>query len=91
VTGGDRGAPAPLVTIVVAARNEEGHIQACLEALLAQEYPRDRLEILVLDGRSTDLTREKAAGFADADDRVIVLDNPGRIAATAFNLGIRAA
>jgi succinoglycan biosynthesis protein ExoA len=90
-TGGDRGAPAPLVTIVVAARNEEGHIQACLEALLAQEYPRDRLEILVLDGRSTDLTREKAAGFADADDRVIVLDNPGRIAATAFNLGIRAA
>ena len=90
-TSGDASAGAPLVSIVVAARNEEAHIEACLDALLAQEYPRDQLEILVLDGRSSDRTRETAASYADTDDRVIVLDNPGRIAATAFNLGIRAA
>lgn len=82
---------APLVSVVVAARNEERHIGACLEALLAQDYPRDRLEILVMDGRSTDRTRETAAAYANADKRVRVLDNPERIAATAFNHGIRAA
>jgi succinoglycan biosynthesis protein ExoA len=85
------GASSPLVSIVVAVRNEERHIGACLDALLAQDYPRDRLEILVMDGGSTDRTREMAASFANADERVIVLDNPERIAATAFNHGIRAA
>jgi succinoglycan biosynthesis protein ExoA len=87
----DAGAKNPLVSIVVAVRNEERHIGACLDALLAQDYPRDRLEILVMDGASTDRTREIAASFADADERVTVLDNPERIAATAFNHGIRAA
>lgn len=82
--------PAPLVSIVVAARNEERHLPACLDALLAQDYPRDRLEILVMDGGSTDRTRETAATYMAADQRIQVLDNPERIAATAFNHGIRA-
>ena len=85
------GATTSLVSIVVAVRNEERHIAACLDALLAQDYPRDRLEILVMDGGSTDRTREMAASFADGDKRVKVLDNPEQIAASAFNHGIRAA
>lgn len=87
----DAGGTTPLVSIVVAVRNEERHIGACLDALLAQDYPRDCLEILVMDGGSTDRTREITASFADADERVTLLDNPERIAATAFNHGIRAA
>lgn len=84
-------ATTPLVSIVVAVRNEERQVSACLEALLAQDYPRDCLEILVVDGRSTDRTREEVARFVAADERVQLLDNPERIAATAFNHGIHAA
>lgn len=71
------------ITIVVAARNEEASIAACMDALLEQTYP---CEIIVADGMSTDRTR----AIAEAKG-VRVIDNPERIAATGFNHGIRAA
>lgn len=46
----------PRVAIVVAARNEEANIGHCLDALLAQDYPGDRLTIVVADDHSTDRT-----------------------------------
>ena len=46
----------PRLSVVVAARNEEDAIGACLDALLAQDYPADRIEILVADDDSTDRT-----------------------------------
>ena len=45
---------APLVSVLVPARNEEHTIAQCLRSLLAQDYPR--LEIIVLDDGSTDAT-----------------------------------
>ena len=48
----------PLVTIAMPCLNEEAFIETCLESVRAQEYPADRLEILVADGSSTDRTRE---------------------------------
>jgi 1,2-diacylglycerol 3-beta-glucosyltransferase len=48
--------PTPTVSIVIAARNEELNIPALLDSLLQQTYPRDLLEILVVDDRSTDRT-----------------------------------
>jgi glycosyltransferase involved in cell wall biosynthesis len=80
-----------MVSVIVAARNEERHLGACLEALLAQDYPSDRLEILVMDGRSTDQTRQTAARYVAGHERVRLLDNPEQVAATAFNHGILAA
>ena len=41
-------------------RNEEGFIGRCLEALAAQDYPRERFEVIVLDGESTDATLQEA-------------------------------
>ncbi len=46
------------VTVIIPARNEEKHIPACMDALLAQRYPADLLEILVVDDHSTDRTAE---------------------------------
>jgi chlorobactene glucosyltransferase len=46
----------PLISVCIPARNEERNIRACVEALLAQDYPS--LEIIVLDDRSTDRTKE---------------------------------
>lgn len=47
---------APLISVCIPARNEERNIRACLEAVLAQDYPN--LEVIVLDDRSTDRTSE---------------------------------
>ncbi|GAI34864.1 unnamed protein product, partial [marine sediment metagenome] len=52
------------VSVVVAVRNEERYIRECLDSLLAQDYPRNRYEVLVVDGRSTDRTREIVEGYA---------------------------
>src|SRR6266513_6408484 len=53
----------PFVTIVVPCRNEEKHIARCLESILANDYPKERMEILILDGMSEDRTREIVAGY----------------------------
>jgi chlorobactene glucosyltransferase len=59
-------ADAPLISVLVPARNEEASIALCIEALLAQDYPN--LEIIVLDDRSTDGTA--ASALARRDPRV---------------------
>ena len=51
-------ADLPHVAVLVAARNEEHHLPRCLEALLAQDYPADRLHLYVADDHSTDRTAE---------------------------------
>src|SRR5215470_227692 len=54
----------PLVSVVISAFNEEDSIQARLENLLALDYPREQLEIVVGSDGSTDRTAEIAASFA---------------------------
>ncbi|MEE4310646.1 MAG: glycosyltransferase [candidate division KSB1 bacterium] len=48
----------PFISIIVAARNEEENIGACLNALTEQDYNRSRLEIIIVDDRSTDSTAD---------------------------------
>ncbi len=52
--------PAPTVSIVIATLNAERYLDECLRALQLQDYPRDRVEIIVADGGSTDATVEIA-------------------------------
>jgi len=52
------------VTVLVPARNEEHHISNCLQSLVAQDYPPDRLEIIVIDDDSADRTGETVQSFA---------------------------
>jgi glycosyltransferase involved in cell wall biosynthesis len=63
----------PLVSAIIPARDEEAMIADCLGSVCRQVYPR--LEILVIDDRSTDRTNEIAQGFAERDARVRVLSN----------------
>lgn len=78
----------PTISFVVAARNEETTIESCVRSLLSQHYPADRIQVAVVDGRSTDNTREIVADLAREDSRVQLLDNPERTAPYAFNIGI---
>lgn len=79
----------PTVTFVVACRNEEKYIGRCLDSILAQDYPADKLEILVVDGMSEDGTRKILAKYAGQSKYLRVIDNPDRITPKAFNLGIK--
>ena len=58
----------PLVSIVMPCLDEEPYIEDCIRSVQAQDWPRDRLEILVADGMSMDATREILARLA-ADGR----------------------
>jgi glycosyltransferase involved in cell wall biosynthesis len=80
----------PLVSVVIPIRQEEKHIAAGIEAVLGQEFSGS-CEVLVVDGRSTDRTKEIVREIAARDSRVKLLDNPGLIVPTAMNVGIRAA
>ncbi|UMX47648.1 MAG: glycosyltransferase family 2 protein [Candidatus Nealsonbacteria bacterium DGGOD1a] len=81
----------PLVTIVIPCRNEEKHIAKCLDAVLAQDYPGGRFEIIVVDGASTDGTRRILESYAKKDRRIRMLDNEKIFTPFAFNLGIQSA
>lgn len=65
------GAPPPLVTAVIPAKDEERFLAECVESVRAQSYPR--LEILIVDDRSTDRTAEIARRIAAEDSRVELL------------------
>lgn len=75
-----------LVTVLIPARNEEDFIGPCLRSVLAQSY-RD-LDVVVVDGASSDTTRDIVGAFAAADQRVRCVDNPEQIIPRALNVGL---
>jgi succinoglycan biosynthesis protein ExoA len=79
---------APTVSIVLPTLNERAYIRDCLDSLLAQDHP-EIVEILVIDGGSTDGTRDIVECVAD--ERVRLVDNPRVSAAAAMNVGLAAA
>jgi succinoglycan biosynthesis protein ExoA len=84
----DGGTPPPMVSIIVAMRNEERFIERCLDSLAAQDYPHELLEVLVVDGRSTDRSREIVSAVRDRVPHLRLLDNEKRVSPVAFNIGI---
>src|SRR5438067_2324130 len=82
---------APLVSVVLPIRNEAAYIARSLDAVLAQDYPTDRLEILVVDGMSIDRTREIVRQFQAVHPNLRLIDNPGRIVPTGLNAALAVA
>ena len=82
----------PEISIIIPCYNEERFIAGVLERLVQQSSDA-RYEIVIVDGRSTDGTRQAIESFAteNSDVSVRVVDNPARNIPTALNLGIRAA
>ncbi len=72
------------VSVIMPVRNEADYIDRSLSSVLQQNYPPDRMEILVVDGNSQDGTRERIRS-----PRVRILDNPTGIVSSALNIGLR--
>lgn len=77
------------VTVIVACRNEEKYITNCLESIIANDYSKDDLEVLVVDGMSTDNTCNIIDTYTQNYSFIKRIDNPKYITPSAFNLGIK--
>lgn len=62
------------VSVIVAARNEEQNISACIESLLKLEYPADKLEIIIINDRSTDKTGEIVKSYTEKNPALIYME-----------------
>jgi glycosyltransferase involved in cell wall biosynthesis len=85
------GEALPFVSIIIPMRNEQSYIEETLTTVLRQDYPPDRFEVIVADGRSTDVSGRIVRERAAQDPRLRVVDNPRLSASSGRNVGIRVA
>ncbi|WP_462266597.1 glycosyltransferase family 2 protein [Mucilaginibacter sp.] len=67
------------VTVMMAARNEEANIRHTIEDILAQQYPRELLEIIVADDHSTDATATIVRSYADQGVKLLQLNESEKL------------
>ncbi len=81
----------PTVSIIIPCYNEEATIHHLLDAIFAQTYPREKIEVVIADGISIDSTRAQIDAFQKqhADLALKIVDNISRTIPSALNLSIR--
>ena len=79
-----------MLSVICPIYNEEKYIGNCIESIIRQDFPKDDMEILFVDGMSTDRTREIVEQYAASLPYIRLVDNPKRIVPSAMNIGIRA-
>lgn len=72
----------PLVSVIIATKNEEKNIENCIKSIKNQTYPSDKIELIVVDNNSTDRTKEIAERFS-------IVYNRGPKRASQLNFGVR--
>lgn len=77
-------------TLIIACRNEADIIADCLDSVLAQDYPKNLLDIFVIDGMSDDGTRDILKNYSKKNSNLRILDNKNITQPYAFNMGIKA-
>lgn len=80
-----------MITIICPTFNEEKHITACIESLIQQDVEKEDIEIIFVDGRSTDKTRKIITEYQQQYPWIKLLDNPEKTVPYAMNYGIKAA
>ena len=80
-----------MLSVIVPIYQEEKYISKCIDSMLSQDYPKDDLEIILVDGMSKDRTRERVATYTAKYPFIRLIDNPERIAPCAMNRGIKEA
>lgn len=77
------------ISVLIPLRNEEAYIDDCVASILSQDIPLEDVEILFIDGASTDRTVELLQGYARQHPQIHILHNPNRTVPYAMNIGIR--
>lgn len=80
-----------MLSVIIPVYNEEKYIANCLDSIIEQDYPKDDMELLLVDGMSNDHTRDVITEYQKKYPWIKVLDNPKRIVPCALNVGIEAA
>ena len=80
-----------MLSVICPIYNEEKYIAQFLDSLLQQDYPKDDLEILLVDGMSKDRTRDIVADYTARYPFIRLIDNPDKIVPCAMNRGIEQA
>ena len=79
---------SPRITVICPIYQERRFIGPLLDSLAAQDYPKDSMEVFLVDGMSQDGTREFIAEYAHAHPFFRLVDNPMRTVPYALNKGI---
>ncbi len=77
------------VSVIIPCRNEEKFIGKCLDSIIVNDYSKDKFEILVVDGMSTDGTKEVLENYSNRYSFIKFLNNPRKNTAAAMNIGIK--
>lgn len=79
-----------IISIICPILNEEKYIENCIQSIIAQDYPKASLEVLFVDGMSSDNSRNLVKQYAKLHDYIKLLDNPFKVVPHALNIGIKA-
>ena len=80
-----------MISVICPIYNEESRIEDCIQSIVNQDYPHNEMEVLFVDGMSTDRTRDIVMEYSRQYPFIRLLDNPMHTAPVALNTGIRAA
>ena len=78
-----------MLSVICPIYNEEKYIAKCIESILNQDYPKDDLEVIFVDGMSTDKTRDIVNEYTSKYPFIKLIDNPQKIVPPAMNIGIK--
>ncbi len=78
------------ISIVIPVFNEENYISTCIHSILASDYDKEKMELLLVDGGSSDKTIEIITRYQQRYAFIKLLHNPQKIAPVAMNIGINA-
>jgi len=78
----------PAVTVIIPTFNEQNFIVDCLGSIMSGNYPAEKLEILVIDGGSTDNTCELVSDYSKLHQEIRLVYNDKKIVPAAINLGL---
>lgn len=77
------------ISVIIPCRNEEKYIGKCIDSIFEQDYPKENFDLYIVDGKSTDKTKEIVQEFCKKEKNIHLLDNPDKTAPFAMNIGIR--
>ncbi|BAF70359.1 glycosyltransferase family 2 protein [Nitratiruptor sp. SB155-2] len=77
------------ISVIIPIYNEEKYIAKCLDSIIEQEYPKDKMEVLLIDGGSSDKTIDIIKEYQKKYQFFKLLHNPKKVVSIAMNIGIK--